>query len=462
MPKSAQQLVILGASGDLTSRLLLPGLGTLLAEEPRREVEVIGVARSERSDKEWRETVRTALTESKVSEPVIDSTVRRAKFIVGDSANEDDLKKIISGLRDNAVLYFALPPQVTVKICSLLADIELPQGLRLALEKPFGYDQDSAKELNETLQTIVPETQIYRVDHFLGRATVLDVLGFRFANRIFEPIWNAQNIERVEIVYDETLALEGRAGYYDKAGALSDMLQSHLLLLLAMVTMEEPSRLDEVELRDLMAHALRSTQVVHGDPVKASRRARYTAGVVHETQVASYAEEDGVDPKRETETLAEILLHVRNARWEGVPFLLRSGKAIGRERSQVAVTFRPVRYLPAGLTGPREPNTLTLDLKPQRITLGITTNAASRGLQMENTLLQADLGDPQLRPYGEILGRIFDGDPLLSVRGDVAEECWRIVEPVIEAWRADKVPLDEYAAGTVQPKSWDEPLHDGV
>lgn len=461
MASSVQQLVILGASGDLTRRLLLPGLGTLLAAEPERKVEVVGVARTEISRDDWRATLAAALEDGGASEPVIKATVARARFEVADSTDAGDLQRVVAGMRPHAVLYFSLPPHVTVKICALLEGMERPDGLRLALEKPFGEDQASARALNEQLLRVVPEDDIFRVDHFLGRATVLDLLGFRFANRIFEPVWNAQNVERVEITYDETLALEGRAGYYDGAGALVDMLQSHLLLVLAMVAMEEPSRIDHVELRDLMVHALRATRVADADPVASSRRARYTAGVVDGKEVPAYASEDGVDAKRGTDTLAELLLHVRNARWEGVPFVLRSGKALGRDCNHVTVTFRPVRYVPDGLTGEPTPNRITLDLRPQRITLDITTNAAGRNLELERTTLAAELGAPAMRPYGEILGRIFDGDPLLSVRGDAAEECWRIVDPVVAAWRAGKVPLDEYAAGTERPAAWAARLGEG-
>ncbi|WP_420175908.1 glucose-6-phosphate dehydrogenase [Luteococcus sp. OSA5] len=447
-------LVILGASGDLTHRLLLPGLGTLLKQNSRPDLTLVGAAMEDLGEEEWKEIVRTALAESDCPQSRIDQVLSTTRYVKLDVTNGDELKALLDDLPSDPVLYFALPPTVTIKACQALTTIETPENLRLALEKPFGADLDSARELNQLLGQIVPERQIFRVDHFLGKATVLNLLGLRFANRIFEPIWDANNIDHVNIVTDEVLALEGRAGYYDRAGAMKDMIQSHLLLVLAMFAMEEPARLDELELRDLMAHVLRATELWSNDPVADSRRARYTAGSIAGREIPNYVDEPGVDAANCTETLAEITVRIKTSRWAGVPIRLRSGKALGDGRNGITVVFKPVPHVPEGFTNVPTPNVISIGMKPENIALGITTNGEGDVLDLEDSVLFTELGSSAVRPYGEILEGILDGDPLLSVRGDIAEECWRIVSPVVEAWTEDRVPMDEYRAGSSGPNNW--------
>lgn len=448
MPAQTTNFVILGASGDLASRLLLPGLGTLLGTDPDRRVRVIGVARSPKSDEQWQDLIRNVLGEQECGRGALEQVAESSRWVQVESYAGPELAELLRDLDGPSVLYFALPPSATVEACEALCGEALPDDLVLALEKPFGHDLASARRLNELLADVVPEDRIFRVDHFLGKNTVLNILGLRFANLLLESAWTADRIQRVEIVADETLALEGRAGYYDGAGALIDMVQSHLLLVLCLVAMEEPARIDTPELPDLMLHTLRSTHVWGDDPVASSRRERYAAGEVAGRAVPAYIEEEGVEADRETETMAEVTLEVRNQRWAGVPFLLRSGKAMAESRSTITVHFRPVRHLPEGLEGGCHENVLTIGMTPQRIGLSVATNTQNRRLRLSTTHLAADLGQSALRPYGEILGRIFDGDHLLSVRGDVAEECWRVLEPVIAAWREGRVLLGEYAAGS--------------
>lgn len=447
-------LVILGASGDLTTRLLLPGLATLLKNEPERQVRVIGAATESFTATEWRKRVRDSLTTAKVDKGVRDRILASTEYRRTDVMDEAGLTALVSDLPPDSVLYFALPPKVSIAACELLAEMKgLPRGLRLAIEKPFGSDKASAAEFNRLLERIVPEKRTFRIDHYLGKAAVLNLLGLRFGNRIFEPVWNNVNVERVDIVADETLALEGRAGYYDGAGALKDMIQSHLLLVMALVAMEEMATVDEVELRDLMAHVLRATRLM-GTPKEASRRARYTAGRIGRRRVPDYVAEPGVDPDRRTETLAEITVEIKNSRWAGVPFRLRSGKALGTERRGIYVHFKPVSHDLQGLVNTATPNYLKLGMSPETIELGITTNGAGDMFELEDTVLSAVIGNSHVRPYGEILAGILDGIPLLSVRGDVAEECWRIVEPVLKAWAKGEVPLQSYAAGSDGPRGW--------
>ncbi|AWH91677.1 glucose-6-phosphate dehydrogenase [Dietzia lutea] len=453
-PNDRPTLAILGAGGDLTERLLLPGLGTLLATDADRDVTVVGSGRSGMDDDEWRERVRSALRARNRDPEQADRIAATTRFVALDVTDADAFADFIDGLDGPVVLYFALPPAVIATACEGLRGRPLRDDVRFAVEKPFGTDLDSARDLNAVLLDLVPEDRIHRVDHFLGDANVLNILGMRFANRILEPVWSAEHVERIDVIADETLALEGRAGYYDSTGALVDMLQSHLLLVMALATMEVPARLDDTELHDLLATTLRSTHVWRDDPTMSSRRARYTAGRAGGRDVVAYTDEDGVDPSRGTETLAEVVLEVRNQRWAGVPVRLRSGKALGEDSMRVTVTFRPPPHVPEALAGEVPPSRLTMGIAPGRVALDLATSASGGSLALEDARLDTDLGDSDLLPYGEVLRRILDGDRLLTVRGDVAEECWRILTPVIEAWESGVVPLDDYPAGSDGPTAW--------
>ena len=352
-------------------------------------------------------------------------------------------------------IYFALPPAVTEQACLALAECGVPEGTRLVMEKPFGSDLDSARELNRLLTRVVPEDHVHRVDHFLGKSTVLNLLGLRFANRIFEPVWNASHIDSIEIVYDENLGLEERARYYDSAGALRDMIQSHLLQVLALAAMDPPATMGERDVRGRTAEVLRATRA--GDPQRYSRRARYTAGRIGERDLPAYADEPGVDPQRETETLAEMTCFVDSWRWKGVPFLLRSGKGVSAPRKEMIVTFKPVPHLPTGFTGTSHPARLRVGLGPDCLNLELDVNGSGDPWTLDRVVLATDFGTGDLPAYGEVLAGVLEGDPLLSVRGDVVEELWRIAAPVLSAWEEGVVPLEEYPAGTAGP--WQAPDH---
>lgn len=444
-------LVILGASGDLTARLLLPALGQLLTAEPDRRVRVIGAGTQDWSDDELREVVRTSFDASDAGAAVDRVTV---EYHQTDITREGDLSALLEGLQGQVAIYFAVPPAVAAAACEALTPGAIPDGAMLALEKPFGTDEDSARTLNERLAQLVPETQVFRVDHFLGKSTTLNLLGARFANRLLEPLWSAESIESVAIIYDEKLGLEGRAGYYDTAGAFIDMIQSHLLQVMAVVAMEQPATLDEADFREATSAVLRATTIWDDDDATASRRARYTAGSVDGVEKPSYVDEAGVDPERGTETLAEATFEVRNARWAGVPFTLRSGKALSDPAREIIVTFRAVRHVPVGLTGSADGAILRFSLGPDKISLELNLNGADDPFVLERATLSADLGAGELLAYAEVLSGILDADPMLSVRGDAAEQCWRIVEPVRDAWARDEVPLQEYAAGSGGPADW--------
>jgi len=451
----AVNLVILGASGDLTHRLLLPGLGTLLKADHGITVHLLGAGAEDWDQGHWCETVKAALSEGGCSSDELQTILETTTYTKIDASSGDDLTGLLKGLQGRTVLYFALPPGITMAACKALADITLPEELFLAIEKPFGTDAESAHAFNLLLAHLpLPESHVFRVDHYLGKATVLNLVGLRFTNRLFEPVWNATNIESIQIISDEELALEGRAGYYDRAGALKDMIQSHLLLVMALLCMEELATFDAFELRDLMAHLLRSTHLWGDDPVKASRRARYTAGKTSDEVVPDYVDEHGVDPSRNTETLAEMTVEIRNARWAGVPITLRSGKALGDGVRQITVVFRPIAHTPVGFHDDAPRNVVVIGLSPEYLRVQLSTNVEGDRLSLEPTVLDAELGESPIRPYGEILAHILAGDPLLSVRGDVAEDCWRIVTPVLDAWAAGTVPMDTYAAGSAGPSNW--------
>jgi glucose-6-phosphate 1-dehydrogenase len=285
---------------------------------------------------------------------------------------------------------------------------------------------------------------------------VLGIAGVRFANRIFEPLMNSEHVESVDIVFDETLGLEGRAGFYDAAGALVDMIQSHLLEVMSIVAMEPPSTLSAQDVRDGKAAVLRATRVWDDDPAAHSYRARYTEGEVDGRHYPSYIDEDGIPADSTTETLAEVVLAVDTWRWAGVPFRLRSGKAVGNPRQEIVITFKPSPHVPAGFSGGERPDRLHIGiaLDAGRVSVDVNVNGPGDPRVIDPATLVTDVGPGELHEYGEVLKSIFEADPILSVRGDMAVDCWRIVDRVLDAWRDGRVPLQEYPAGSAGPNGW--------
>jgi glucose-6-phosphate 1-dehydrogenase len=451
---TAQTLLILGASGDLTARLLLPGLGGLLASGGGAGLLLVGSSRENWDDDRWRARVADSFAAGHAAGPQVDAVVSDARYVRADVTAEDDLRRLLDTREGRLIVYFALAPGITVTACRVLTRIGLPEGTRLVLEKPFGTDAASAEALNDLLTRLVPEDQIYRVDHYLGMSTVLNIVGLRFANRMLEPVLNAQHVQSVDVVFDESLALEGRAGYYDRAGALVDMIQSHSLQVLSLLAMEPPSTLQARDLRDCKAQVLRATRVWDDNPRAFSRRARYTAGETDGRRLPSYVDEEGVDPDRETETLAEVVLTVDTWRWAGVPFRVRAGKALSALRKEAVITFKQPPWVPTGLTGYERPDRLRIGFDPDWLCLDLNINGEGDPSVIDPITLEATFGPGHLPPYGDVLARVLEGDPTLSVRGDTAVECWRIVEPVQTAWRNDEVPLQDYPAGSTGPESW--------
>ncbi|GAA4283000.1 glucose-6-phosphate dehydrogenase [Brevibacterium daeguense] len=447
-------LIILGATGDLTSRLLLPGLGRLLAEQPDRRICLIGADRTAVDAGRWGEVVRAAFTGVDARGPAVEYALDHSDYLVADASSADDLARVLASATGAPAVYFALPPAVTAQAIHALRGIGVGEGTVLALEKPFGVDEASAAQLNRQLTALVNENQVFRVDHFLGKSTVLSILGLRFGNYLFEPLLNRDHVAGVEIVYDEQLGLEHRAGYYDHAGALVDMLQSHLLQVMALVTMEAPQSVHATELRGAKTEALRAVRPFGGDPVRAGLRARYISGTIGGRRLPSYVDEEGVDPARGTETLAEVTLESRTWRWAGVPFVLRSGKALGSARHEIVITFREVPLLPAGLTGADTPTVLRISLDPAAMVLELNVNGPGDPFVLDREQLTSHFGPGRLNPYGEVLGGLLDRDPTLSIQGEAAEQCWRIIDQFRAAWRAGEVPLEEYPAGSSGPAHW--------
>ncbi|SOC52115.1 glucose-6-phosphate 1-dehydrogenase [Blastococcus aggregatus] len=447
-----RSFVVLGGSGDLTGRLLLPGLAELFdAGVLDEEVDVLAISREDWDDDAYRDWARRRLD---AHAPHVPAGTRarvlgRLSYLRGNVTDPADLRRGLDRLDDPPVVYLALPNTVFRPTLEALAEVGLPDGGIIAVEKPFGGDGADARELNRILRRLAPEDAVFRIDHFLAKQTVLNVLGLRFANRLFEPVWNAGHVESVEIAFDETLGLEGRAGYYDTAGALRDMLQNHLLQLLALVGMEPPLTVDAAGLAARKGDMLRAVRPP-ADPAAGSVRARYTAGTVGERRLPDYAAEEGVDPGRGTETYAEVTVTVDNWRWSGVPFRLRSGKALGADRREIVVRFKPVPHLAFTDEDP-EPDVLRMRLDPDGIALEVNLNGAGDPFDLERRVLDMALPPAGLSAYGLLLREMLAGDAALSISAVEAEESWRIVEPILAAWQAGEVPLREYPAGSDGP-----------
>lgn len=450
-----KRIAILGATGDLTPRYLLPALARLYETGRLPEgFEVSGLARDD-----WDTEAFRGFVEARLAEHAADVAARsRSRFVEmleyrrADATDPQEVAKALGPSREPLVAYLALPPAVFAPTVEALAEVGLPEGSQIVVEKPFGENLESARKLNRLLHEAFPEEAVFRADHFLGLQTVQNVLGLRFANRVFEPLWNHDHVERVEIIWDETLALEGRASYYDTAGALKDMIQNHLLQLLCLIGMEPPITLHERDLRGRKVDVLRAVRRLSPEEVERQTvRARYSAGRIGDEDIRAYVEEEGIDPERETETFAQVTLAVDNWRWAGVPFVLRTGKALSRDKAEIAIHFKPVPHPAFGQETEPRPNVLRLRFNPDRIALVVNVNGPGDPFYLEDVELGAELAPQDPPAYGRLLLGVLEGDPTLSIRADEAEESWRIVKPILEAWEQGRVPLLEYPAGSDGP-----------
>ncbi|MGI8983293.1 MAG: glucose-6-phosphate dehydrogenase [Acidimicrobiales bacterium] len=462
---TARRLVILGATGDLTGRYLLTALAELVASRslPAGLV-IVGVDRREWDTTAFRQHAAARLRRhaTHVDADARRALVQRLSYIVGDVTDAATLTEAFGADLDATVAYLALPPAVFAPAIEAMAGIGLSDRSRIVVEKPFGTDLASAQALNRLLRRHFPEETVFRMDHFLGKQTVQNILGVRFANRLFEPSWSHHHVAGVDIVWDETVALEGRAGYYDHAGALRDVIQNHLLQLLCFVAMEKPAALDAKELRDRKVELLRAVRTMSPAEVAAhTRRGRYCAGRVGRLEIPDYLQEPGVDPASRTETFAEVTLFIDSDRWSGVPFRLRTGKALTADRREINITFLPVPEVLFGQEGEPPVNRLSFLMGPDRMVLDLALNGVGDPFCLEAAALDLTLAPQDLSAHARLLVEALKGDPSLSIRGDEAEECWRIVEPVLAHWEVDGSPLLDYAAGSTGPVSATQDEHEG-
>jgi glucose-6-phosphate 1-dehydrogenase len=432
---------ILGGTGDLVRRLLIPGMAGYLREYEGTRINIVGSGRSEIDD--YPQLVRDSLAEAgtEVDDAVIDSLAEHASYLVADATDPAELQKLLDSHEPGgrSVLYFALSPSVTAQAVEALAEVTLPEGIVLAMEKPFGEDADTARELNEKLWKITDEEHIFRVDHFNSETALSNLVGLMGANALFSAGWNNEAIEKIEIVYDESLGLEGRAEFYDSNGAARDMLQSHLLQVMAYALAAGTD--------DTITDILAATSV-EPDSI---RRARYTEGEVGGERMPDYAQEEGVDPERGTETLFQVTARVDTDRWRGVPVTLRSGKAIGKPRKEIAISYRRQGF-------PEE-----TELQPgSRLIFPFTdevvleANVSDHGYShnLQRAILRTELVPSQLTPYGRVVRAILDLNEAAEVPADAPVRSWEIMEPVLAAFEDGSVPLEEYAAGSAGPEGW--------
>lgn len=452
-----ERLVVFGATGDLASRMLAPALVELRGAGELERLTVVGSGREDWSDDDLADHLAAGLDEH---DGILDDDARswllgRVSYVQGDVTDPDDVAAAVAGEEPLAV-YLALPPALFEDALTAIADHGLPPGSVVAVEKPFGQDLAAARRLNALVAQRFDDVTVFRNDHFLHSQTVHNVLGLRFANRLLEPVWGRGDVAAVDVRWDETLTLAGRAGYYDATGALVDMLQNHLLQVLCFTTMDAPASLAGPDLHLARRSLLRTVATPDRERVvDHSIRARYTAGTVDGRAVPAYVEEDGVDPANRTETFAQVTLELDSWRWAGVPVTLRSGKALAADVAEVVLTFDDVPHRTFATQDGCEPNQLRISLRPPALEVGVNVNAGGELFGLTRVALDAELPTPRVSAYAGLLRDVLAGDTALAVSASEAEEGWRIVEPVLEAWRRDVVPLREYEAGAPLPDDWD-------
>jgi glucose-6-phosphate 1-dehydrogenase len=453
-PSVIARLVLFGASGDLAGRHLLPALAALqAADELPERFDVVGAARANWDDEAFRRVAAKQLAEhaSDVPARARDDLVRSLLYRPADLDDRASVASVLESGSGPLAAYLALPPALFATAITTLGEVGLPAGSRIVVEKPFGEDLAGAVTLNALLARVLgdaAERAAFRVDHVLGLATVQNLLAMRYANNVLEAVWNAEHIEQVEILWEEMLALEGRAGYFDNAGALKDVVENHLLQVLCLVAMETPPSFDERDLADRRLAVLRAARIA--GPAD-TRRARYAAGRIGRREVRAYVDEDGVHPSRGTETFAELALSLDLPRWHGTRFVLRAGKALGQRRKELVISFRA----PPGLTtddGERACSELRIGLDgPDDLVMHLTGGRAGITPQLTRISLSGDPPLTNLPAYGRVLVDVLKGSSELSITGDEAEEAWRIVTPVLRWWGEGLVQLEEYVAGSSGP-----------
>lgn len=478
-PVEPTTLVIFGATGDLAHRKLLPAIYNLAHEGALPErFNLVGFAFEDYNDDSFRKLIGDAITEHSRRAPkpeVLDALLHRTKYLQGSFDSPDDFERLAALLDEldakadepiSHLFYLATAPKFFAEVVARLggASLDKTEGaeVRVVIEKPVGRDLASARKLNSDVLAVLDEEQVYRIDHYLGKETVQNILAFRFANSMFEPIWNSNYIDHVQITAAEDLGIGTRASYYDTAGALRDLVQNHMLQLLALLCMEPPNALTANKVRDEKAKLLRAVRVPQFSEVsQLAVRGQYAAGTIGSDGVPGYLQEDGVAEHSKTETYAALRLEVSNWRWAGVPFYLRTGKRLARKVTEIAVTLKPVPHLAFQIHGaPPPPNELVFTIQPNEgvsISLGAKIPGSKTRIRPVNMQFQYGTSFTSQSPeaYERLILDVMRGDATLFTRVDEVEALWEIVDPVLAYWAADPSLPETYAAGSSGPRAAD-------